>query len=207
MNPGISFPPGRAPGGPEIQQDNLTLIIGQREGLAVDVLEGEVQIRHLRIGASRLSPRLVTSWAAIRFPPTPPGRLPICRRLPICPTWLVPVADLDAFPIRAFVHTPPDVATSADHHHFDIIEIGNGRVQRKIQPSGVWLASRAGRSQLIVDDFLVEPIIDLGNSHVLFDPLDQLFLGVEAEPKHRGRHRGIDQQQLAHRAGENRGRR
>src|SRR5579863_1046313 len=108
---------------------------------------------------------------------------------------LFPIVDFDAFGVSAFIHAPADIAAAADHNDTDVVEIRNGRVSRKFQPRGVRLHSGAGRPQLIVDDLLVKPIVVLGNSDVVLHPLDQLFLGVEAEAEQGRRDGGVYQQQ------------
>src|SRR5579884_568217 len=92
-----------------------------------------------------------------------------------------PIVDLDTPPVGALVDAPPDIAASSDHHHLDVIEVRDRGVVRRLQPGSVGLLSGPGRSELIVDDLLVQPIMLLRHGDVLLHPVNQLLFGIEAE--------------------------
>src|ERR1700733_10880941 len=116
---------------------------------------------------------LSAKWRLAGFAPAVQTFSAACRAIPhdrikaIPIVSLFPIIDLDAFPVRTFIHAPPDVAASADHDDVDVVEIRDGCVPRKFQPRSVRLLSGASWPQFIVDDLLIEPIMVLGDGHVL----------------------------------------
>src|SRR4030095_9011031 len=109
---------------------------------------------------------------------------------------LQPIVYFDALTISALVHAPPYVAASSNHDDIHILQIWNRRIRRKFQPASIRFAARAGRSQFVIDDFLIKPIVELRRRNVLLDPVDQLFLRIEPESEEWRRHRGIGEKQL-----------
>src|SRR5579863_1981878 len=58
---------------------------------------------------------------------------------------LAPVVNLDALPVSALIHAPPDIPAASHHDHFHVVEIGNRRLRPKFQPRRIRLAPRAPR--------------------------------------------------------------
>src|SRR5262249_7291776 len=118
---------------------------------------------------------------------------PLCLCVSV---FLPPIVHPDALAISALVDAPADIAASSNHDNIDILEVRYFRVRRQLQPSRVGFAAGAWGSELVVDAFLIQPVVNLGCRYILLDPGDELLLRIKSESEERWRYGGIDKPQF-----------